>query len=58
MGLVAVAKKKFKVTTDSEHNLPVYKNILSRNFPQQPSIKNGLVILPMSTPKKDSYILP
>ena len=32
MGLVAVAKKKFKVTTDSEHNLPVYKNILSRDF--------------------------
>lgn len=32
LGLVAVAKKKFKVTTDSEHNLPVYKNVLNRNF--------------------------
>ncbi|CAM4378904.1 MAG: IS3 family transposase ISAzvi9 [Legionellaceae bacterium] len=32
MGLVAVAKKKFKVTTDSEHNLPIYKNILSCDF--------------------------
>ncbi len=32
MGLVAVAKRKFKVTTDSEHNLPVYKNILNRDF--------------------------
>ena len=32
MGLKAVAKKKFKVTTDSEHSLPVYKNILSRDF--------------------------
>lgn len=32
MDLVAVAKKKFKVTTDSRHNLPVYKNILSRDF--------------------------
>lgn len=32
MGLVAVAKKKFKVTTDSEHNLPVYNNILNRDF--------------------------
>jgi len=32
MGLVAVAKKKFKVTTDSEHSLPIYKNILNRNF--------------------------
>jgi putative transposase len=32
LGLVAVAKKKFKVTTDSEHHLPVYKNILNRDF--------------------------
>lgn len=32
MGLMAVAKKKFKVTTDSDHHLPVYKNILSRDF--------------------------
>ena len=32
MGLVALAKKKYKVTTDSEHNLPVYKNILNREF--------------------------
>ena len=32
MGLVAVAKKKFKVTTDSAHNLPIYKNILNRDF--------------------------
>lgn len=27
MGLAALAKKKFKVTTDSEHNLPIYKII-------------------------------
>lgn len=32
MGLMAVAKKKFKVTTDSEHSLPIYNNILNRNF--------------------------
>ena len=32
MGLAALAKKKFKVTTDSEHNLPIYKNHLERNF--------------------------
>lgn len=25
-------KKKFKVTTDSNHNLPVAENILNRNF--------------------------
>jgi len=32
MGLIAVAKKKFKVTTDSEHSLPVYSNVLNRDF--------------------------
>lgn len=32
MGLVAVAKKKFKVTTDSEHHLSVYSNVLNRDF--------------------------
>lgn len=32
MGLAALAKKKFKVTTASEHNLPTYKNHLERNF--------------------------
>ncbi len=32
MGLVAVAKKKYKVTTDSEHSLPIYTNVLNRDF--------------------------
>lgn len=32
MNLKAVAKKKFKVTTDSEHDKPIYENILSQNF--------------------------
>jgi transposase InsO family protein len=32
MGLKAIAKRKFKVTTDSEHNKPVFKNILNRDF--------------------------
>ena len=31
-GLMAVAKKKFKVTTDSDHHLPVYNNVLNRDF--------------------------
>ena len=31
-GLAAVHKKKFCVTTDSKHNLPVWPNILNRNF--------------------------
>lgn len=32
MNLKAVAKKKFKVTTDSEHTKPIYENILNRDF--------------------------
>lgn len=32
MGLKAKNKRKFKVTTDSSHNLPFAKNILDRNF--------------------------
>lgn len=32
MGLYAVAKKKFKVTTDSNHSNPVFNNILNRDF--------------------------
>jgi putative transposase len=32
LGLRAKAKKKFKVTTDSKHNLPVASNLLNRDF--------------------------
>ncbi len=32
MNLKAIAKKKFKVTTDSEHSKPIYKNVLNRDF--------------------------
>lgn len=32
MNLRAVAKKKFKVTTDSGHSKPVFDNILNRDF--------------------------
>lgn len=32
MKIQAIAKHKFKVTTDSEHALPVFKNILNRDF--------------------------
>ena len=31
-GVAAKQKKKFKVTTDSRHNLPVAPNLLERNF--------------------------
>ena len=32
LGLKAKAKKKFKVTTDSSHHLPVAANLLNRDF--------------------------
>jgi transposase InsO family protein len=32
MNLKAIAKKKFKVTTDSEHNKPIFSNVLKRDF--------------------------
>jgi putative transposase len=32
LGLHAKAKKKFKITTDSKHKLPVAKNLLDRDF--------------------------
>ena len=32
LGLYAKAKKKFKVTTDSSHNLSVASNLLNREF--------------------------
>jgi hypothetical protein len=35
LGLKAKAKKKFKVTTDSKHNLPVAPNLLNRDFTAQ-----------------------
>ncbi|MBF0480031.1 MAG: IS3 family transposase, partial [Candidatus Omnitrophica bacterium] len=31
-GIVAVQKRKFRVTTNSKHNHPVWPNVLSRNF--------------------------
>lgn len=32
LGLRALAKRKFKVTTDSEHNKPLFDNVLQRDF--------------------------
>lgn len=32
MGLKAIQKRKFKRTTNSDHNLPLKKNLLNRNF--------------------------
>jgi len=32
MGLKAIQKRKFKRTTNSDHDLPLKKNLLNRNF--------------------------
>lgn len=32
MGLQATAKRKFKVTTDSQHNKAIFENVLNRDF--------------------------
>ncbi|MGI9214829.1 MAG: IS3 family transposase [Gammaproteobacteria bacterium] len=32
MNLQAIAKKKFKVTADSEHTKPIYENVLNSDF--------------------------
>jgi putative transposase len=34
-GLTCKTKRKFKVTTNSKHNLPVADNLLDRNFTVQ-----------------------
>jgi len=31
-GIVAIQKRKFRVTTNSKHNYPVWPNVLNRNF--------------------------
>jgi hypothetical protein len=42
---VAIDKKKFKVTTDSAHHLPVFEKRLNRDFSTTAIIKNGHQIL-------------
>jgi len=32
LGLKAIQKRKFKVTTDSNHNYPIKENLLKREF--------------------------
>ena len=39
MGIQAVAKRKYKATTDSKHSKPVAENHLNRNFtPDKPNV--------------------
>lgn len=40
MGIVAKARRKFKVTTDSNHSKPIAKNIIQQNFnADKPNVK-------------------
>ncbi|PNZ35470.1 IS3 family transposase, partial [Staphylococcus lutrae] len=32
MGIRSITKKKYKATTDSKHNLPIYPNLLNQQF--------------------------
>ncbi|PNZ35527.1 IS3 family transposase, partial [Staphylococcus lutrae] len=32
MGIRSITKKKYKATTDSKHNLPIYPNLLNQRF--------------------------
>ncbi len=41
LGLRCKQKRKFKVTTDSKHNLPVAPNRLGRNFAVAPPTGRG-----------------
>jgi hypothetical protein len=57
-GLYSVRKKPFKViTTDSNHKLPVAKNLLNQNFSvEKPNAVYGLQISHSLTPWKGRYI--
>ena len=41
MGLVAKAGRKFKLTTDSDHKLPIAPNLLEQNFSCDPSAESS-----------------
>ena len=42
IGLVVKQKRRYKVTTDSAHNMPVAKNVLNREFnPEKPNLAWG-----------------
>lgn len=56
VGLRAKARKKFKVTTDSKHNLPVAPNLLNRDFTAVHPIRNGAVIYRMCGQMRDGCI--
>ena len=54
-GLHAKTKRKFKVTTDSRHNLPVAPNLLDRSLIRSGQTRHGPVTSPISGPPKGGY---
>jgi len=56
LGIQAIAKRKYKVTTDSGHTQKVAENHLNRRFtPKRPNHNTGSPISPTFTPKKAGY---
>ena len=55
LGLRSKLSKKFKVTTNSNHNYLIVKNILNREFTAKMPSNLGFRILPTSKPKRDLY---
>ena len=57
-GLQAAIRRKFQLTTDSNHNLPVAENLLDRNFsPSCPNKAWGSDIMALSTAEGWLYLV-
>jgi len=50
LNLKPVARRRFKLTTDSKHSLPIFTNVLNRNF--TPSKMNQAWTLDISVPQQ------
>ena len=57
-GIRARHKRRFKVTTDSRHNLPVAPNLLDRNFTPDARIESGHPTSPICGQTKAGCIWP
>ncbi len=55
-GLICKTRRKFKVTTDSKHCLPIAGNLLNRNFSPERANQVYAGILPISQHKRDGFI--
>jgi transposase InsO family protein len=55
-GVFVKRRKKFTITTDSKHNLPVAPNLLNRNFRWIDPMPCGAATSPICEPWKDGCI--